>query len=63
MYEYTYKQKNIEEVFWSGIDFAESIIKVLGDKEMRERMGRMAKAKKTPEGQEKFLKELLDGDI
>ncbi len=27
MYEYTYKQKNIEEVFWSGIDFAESIIK------------------------------------
>lgn len=41
-------------------NIAESIIKVLGDKEMRERMGRMAKAKKAPEGQEKFLKELLD---
>lgn len=26
-YVYTYKQKNIEEVFLSGIDFAESIIK------------------------------------
>ena len=44
-------------------NIAESIIKVLGDKEMRERMGRMAKTKKTPEGQEKFLNELLDGDI
>lgn len=43
-------------------NIAESIIRILGDKEIRKKMGRMAKAKKTPEGQEKFLKELLGRD-
>lgn len=43
-------------------NIAESIIRISGDKEKRKKMGRMAKAKKTPEGQEKFLKELLGGD-
>lgn len=43
-------------------NIAESIIRISGDKEIRKKMGRMAKAKKTPEGQEKFLKELLGGD-
>ena len=43
-------------------NIAESIIRISGDKEKRKKMGRMAKAKKTPEGQEKFLKELLGRD-